>query len=186
MSWGLADRVLALLLVVALLAAAVPTTLVVQGGKVSQPGVYGGYSEALYDGYQRSSRYVEVRDGTRLAVDIFRPARAGVLHADRLPVVWSAERYRRADVNETVNGSRLVTTLELYPYLTTLLHHGYVVAAVDVRATAPPTGLPGGTDMTEAHDLYDMTGWFAASRGAAAASGCMAPRTAGTTSTGRL
>jgi predicted acyl esterase len=31
-----------------------------------------GYSAAVYDGWARSSRYVTVRDGTRLAVDVFR------------------------------------------------------------------------------------------------------------------
>jgi putative CocE/NonD family hydrolase len=57
----------------------------------------------------------------------------------------------------------LVTTLESYPYLTTLLQHGYIVAAVDVRGTGASFGVyQGGTDMTEAHDLYDMTEWLAA------------------------
>src|SRR5581483_6584769 len=34
-------------------------------------------SSVRYDGYERTSLYVPVRDGTRLAVDIFRPTRAG-------------------------------------------------------------------------------------------------------------
>src|SRR5215210_9015851 len=45
--------------------------------KVSSFGKYSGYSEPVYDGWVRSSRYVTVRDGTRLAVDVFRPSLGG-------------------------------------------------------------------------------------------------------------
>ncbi|MGH8268638.1 MAG: hypothetical protein ACRES1_01145, partial [Steroidobacteraceae bacterium] len=37
--------------------------------RISEPGYYSGYSPVIYDGYQRTSFYVPVRDGTRLAVD---------------------------------------------------------------------------------------------------------------------
>src|SRR6187549_1955647 len=36
--------------------------------KVSRPGEYRGYSAVRFDGYQLTSRYVAVRDGTRLAI----------------------------------------------------------------------------------------------------------------------
>jgi hypothetical protein len=38
--------------------------------KESRPGVYRGYSPALYAESIKTSQYVAVRDGTRLAVDI--------------------------------------------------------------------------------------------------------------------
>ena len=44
---------------------------------VSAPGKYSGYSPVLYDGYKLFSQYVTVRDGTKLAVDIFRPTLNG-------------------------------------------------------------------------------------------------------------
>ncbi len=147
------------LLVVALLAAIVPTAVAKSGGKISKFGVYSGYSEAIYDNWTRSSQYVEVRDGTKLAVDIFRPlAENDQVVEDPLPVVWTAERYRRA----FYNGPYLVTTLDSSPFLTTLLQHGYVVASVDIRGTGASFGEWSGSGPVEAWDSYDMTEWFAA------------------------
>ena len=34
--------------------------------RVSEPGVYAGYSTAEYDGHTRTSQYLTMRDGTRL------------------------------------------------------------------------------------------------------------------------
>jgi uncharacterized protein len=50
---------------------------------------------AKYDGHQRTSFYVAVRDGTRLAVDLFQPTSRGVLATDKLPVVWMHTPYNR-------------------------------------------------------------------------------------------
>ncbi len=153
---------LAILLVLGAAAAVVVLTRTpgTEVARVSEFGVYRGYSEAEYRYWTRQSLYVEVRDGTRLAVDIFRPSRNGVDPVETaLPVVFSAERYVRA----TWSGSGMKTTLDAYPYLKTLLQHGYVVAAADVRGTGASFGVfSGDTDMTEAHDLYDLTEWFAA------------------------
>jgi predicted acyl esterase len=46
--------------------------------KISKPGKYSGYSKKKYDSYIVTSRYIEVRDGTKLAADIYRPAIDGV------------------------------------------------------------------------------------------------------------
>ena len=40
---------------------------------VSKLGEYQGCSEPIYDEWVRTSQYITVRDGTRLAVDVFRP-----------------------------------------------------------------------------------------------------------------
>lgn len=64
--------------------------------RVSTLGRYQGYSEAVYDGWARTSQYVTVRDGTRIAIDIFRPTNKGVLHEEPLPAVWEHRRYQRA------------------------------------------------------------------------------------------
>ena len=45
--------------------------------KISRPGEYRGYTRATYDGHQLTSRYIKVRDGTRLAVDVFLPTQDG-------------------------------------------------------------------------------------------------------------
>ncbi|MBM4461729.1 MAG: CocE/NonD family hydrolase [Chloroflexi bacterium] len=156
-------KTLPILLVLALLTLVIPPVIApvkAEGEEaISRPGEYSGYSEPIYDEWVRSSQYVEVRDGTKLAVDIFRPSVDGVPVDEPLPVVWSAERYLRASHTQQL----IRTTLDAYPYLTTLLKHGYVVAAVEVRGTGASYGVfSGGCDMTEAYDHYDMTEWFAA------------------------
>ena len=60
--------------------------------KISSLGRYQGYSVATYDGWQRESRYLTMRDGVRLAIDIIRPTRAGVPNQEPLPVVFAHER----------------------------------------------------------------------------------------------
>ena len=41
---------------------------------ISELGRYSGYSKPVYSEWVRSSQYIEVRDGTKLAADIIRPA----------------------------------------------------------------------------------------------------------------
>jgi uncharacterized protein len=62
---------------------------------VSAPGEYSGYSPVLYDGDELFSQYVTVRDGTKLAVDIWRPTLNGELVTTPLPVVWMHTPYNR-------------------------------------------------------------------------------------------
>src|SRR6185312_8325848 len=92
------------------------------------PGDRAGDPRAPYDGVERTSLYVPVRDGTRLAIDIFRPTRAGVLASQRLPVVWMHTPYNR---RTTAQGA---PTAEKYPgFALQLVKYGYNVAVVDFR-----------------------------------------------------
>src|SRR5947208_1881536 len=77
--------------------------------KDSHPGVYQGYSQAQYTDVVKTSQYVTVRDGTRLAVDIYRPAIKGKPVAKRFPVVWLHTPYRRAYVDRS---GKIVTAIE--------------------------------------------------------------------------
>jgi uncharacterized protein len=124
----------------------------------SRPGVYRGYSEAKYSEWVKRSEYVAVRDGTRLAVDIYRPAVDGRAVDERFPVVWVHTPYRRAYVDAS---GRQVNAVEVNR-LSELIRHGYVVAAVDTRGRGASFGARRGfQDRTEANDAYDMTEWFA-------------------------
>ena len=126
--------------------------------KISAFNRYSGYSEAVYDGWVRSSRYVAVRDGTRLAVDIYRPTRGGKVAEERLPVVWTHHRYQRASLDK--DGK---LEMNQSGWLLEVLKHGYVVAAVDVRGSGASFGTFEGMFSTrETHDAYDITEWFAA------------------------
>jgi putative CocE/NonD family hydrolase len=123
-----------------------------------EAGDYLALTEAPYDGFERFADYVSVRDGTRIAVDYYRPARHGVLHSEKLPVVWVQDRYLRA----IVAGDRLYSQLYQHPALATLLRHGYVIAAADVRGSGASFGATDGWfSAKEAQDAYDITEWLA-------------------------
>jgi hypothetical protein len=125
--------------------------------RVSRFGEYRGYSQPTYDGWKRSSFYIPARDGTRLAVDLFLPTREGRLAAEPLPVIWTAHRYQRAVMEE----GKVYTILDTFPWLTELMRHGYVVAAVDVRGSGASFGTFGGMfNRRETEDSYDVTEWM--------------------------
>jgi putative CocE/NonD family hydrolase len=127
--------------------------------KESRPGVYHGYSEARYDGWVKTSQYVTVKDGTRLAVDIFRPAQNGVIAAGRFPVIWTHTPYRRSSLRPDGKPASALDSWGLID----LVKYGYVLAAVDTRGRGASFGVRRGfQDRTEAQDAYEMTEWFAA------------------------
>jgi len=127
--------------------------------RISKPGEYAGYSRLIYDRWKRTSQYITVRDGTRLAVDIFRPTRNEQPVEEPLPVIWTYDRYHRADVQE----NRVVTQLDQDPWLRTVLGHGYIIGVVDVRGGGASYGTwEGPFTVKEATDGYDITEWFAA------------------------
>lgn len=125
---------------------------------ISKPGEYEGYSEPIYTEWVRSSQYVEVRDGTKLAVDILRPSIDGVAVDVPYPVLWEHTPYRRASYRP--DGS---ISAAGQPYADALCPYGYVVAVVDTRGWGASYGIRRGmNDRTEAWDAYDITEWFAA------------------------
>ncbi|MEO6528746.1 MAG: CocE/NonD family hydrolase [Gemmatimonadaceae bacterium] len=111
------------------------------------------------NGRTRISSYVEMRDQTRIALDLYRPTRDGVLLEVGLPVVWIFDRYHRADVER----GRLRTRLDKEYWLEALIRHGYVVAVADVRGSGASFGLRREL-VTEQDrwDAYDITEWLAA------------------------
>ena len=133
--------------------------------RVSRPGEYSGYSEAIYDDeYEITSRYVQVSDGTRLAMDLYRPkdkTTGNVIDAP-LPVLWMHTPYNRRYSN---NNKAL--TVESYPGTAErLVKYGYVVATVDFRGLYASYGhneaYNRGEWITAARgDAYDITEWLA-------------------------
>jgi predicted acyl esterase len=129
--------------------------------KISKPGEYRGYSAARYDGYELTSQYVSVRDGTRLAVDVFRPAHGGVAATGRFPVVWMHTPYNRRNTQAGLTAANYPgKALQLVPY-------GYVVAVADFRGTYASFGHNAGYNRGEwmdaaRFDAYDITEWLAA------------------------
>jgi predicted acyl esterase len=129
--------------------------------KVSRPGEYRGYTEAAFDGHELTSQYVKVRDGTRLAVDVFRPTKSGKAAKGRFPVVWMHTPYNRRDTQGGLTAAN-------YPgKALQLVKFGYVVAVADFRGTYASFGRNAGFNRGEwqdaaRFDAYDITEWLAA------------------------
>lgn len=116
--------------------------------------------EKLYSEVSRTSLYVPVRDGTRLAVNIYRPAVNGQPVATPYPVVFAftpyRARFRAAD--GTVTEAGLSERLGLKG----LTDYGYVVAVADIRGKGASFGARRGfQDRTEAQDGHDLVQWLA-------------------------
>ena len=133
--------------------------------RVSRPGEYSGYGDAVYaEEYEITSQYVQVSDGTQLAMDLYRPkdkTTGNVVDAP-LPVLWMHTPYNRRFSNN--NGA---LTVESYPGTAgKLVKYGYVVATVDFRGLYASYGqneaYNRGEWMTAARrDAYDITEWLA-------------------------
>lgn len=118
-------------------------------------------SSGIYTEFVRSSFYVPVRDGTKLAMNVYRPAVNGRAVEDRLPVIFAFTPYRARYRNADGNVVEAVDAPELG--LRGLLAHGYVVAVADVRGKGASFGRRRGMqDRTEAMDGHDLVEWLAA------------------------
>jgi putative CocE/NonD family hydrolase len=110
--------------------------------------------------HTRESLYVPVRDGTRLAMNIYRPAANGAAVAERLPVIFVFTPYR-ARYRED-DGTVVETALNDRLALASLLEAGYVVAVADIRGKGASFGHRRGfQDRTEAQDGHDLVEWLA-------------------------
>jgi uncharacterized protein len=108
----------------------------------------------------RESRYVAVRDGTRLAMNIYRPAIEGRPVTTPHPVVFSFTPYR-ARYHDAAG--KLTELGQFTGYgLKDLTERGYVLAVADIRGKGASFGARRGfQDRTEANDGYDLVQWLA-------------------------
>jgi uncharacterized protein len=135
------------ILVSTLPAATLPTST--PEGRLSQPGTYEGYSQLQYNERSSTSEYISMRDGTKLAALILRPAQDGKTVSTPLPVIWTHNRYHREGIFN-------------WHYLLTLLKYGYIIVSVDVRGSGASFGTYRGPfSPAETNDAYDITEWLA-------------------------
>ena len=128
--------------------ALVSTICIAQPTRESSPGKYSGYSTVVYDGHELTSQYVAVRDGTRLAVDIFRPTKAGAVASEKLPVLWMHTPYNRRNYRNGLTAANYPgKALELVKY-------GYVVAVADFRGLYASFGHNAGFNRGEWQDAH--------------------------------
>ncbi|HTP09334.1 MAG TPA: CocE/NonD family hydrolase [Anaerolineae bacterium] len=118
--------------------------------RLSQAGKYEGYSQPLYYEWSSTSQYITMRDGTKLAALILRPAQNGEPVGTPLPVLWTHNRYHREGILD-------------WPWTRTLLRYGYIIVSVDVRGSGASFGTYRGPfSLEETRDAYDITEWLAA------------------------
>ncbi len=125
--------------------------------KISRFGEYRGYSPEIYDGSVRTSFFITMRDGVRLAADIIRPALKGKVEEKPLPVIFIHNRYHRASVHDGKVGSEADS-----PVSQPFLKRGYVFVNVDVRGSGASFGTwKGMFDQNETKDAYEIIEWIA-------------------------
>ncbi len=91
--YGIVFVALVIVLVIGLL---VPFNKPTNSEKISRFGEYQGYSEKIYDGTQRTSDFLTLPDGTRLAYDLFLPVKKGAVADEPLPTLFKYTPYGRA------------------------------------------------------------------------------------------
>jgi hypothetical protein len=151
-------------------------------GRVSEFGRYEGYSEPKYSEWVRTSKYVTVRDGTKLAVDVIQPAEGGKPVEGTFPTLWTHSRYHRGGPDrravetshdlKNIRSTAVATDSALArrnapsmvdgnQALQRLVKHGYVVVSVQVRGGGASFGRYEGLfSPAETQDAYDVMDWM--------------------------
>ena len=121
--------------------------------KESAFGVYRGYSPVQYPDQIKTSFYLPMRDGVRLAVDLYRPAIGDHPADGKFPVIWHHTFDRRYVSATAASASSAAPELTKF---------GYVVAFVERRGLGASFGVRRGyNDRIEAEDAYEVNEWLA-------------------------
>jgi uncharacterized protein len=156
---------------------------------VSEFSKYQGYSEPVYDGTQRTSDYLTLSDGTRLAYDLIIPTKKGIPADKPLPVLFKYTPYGRAWTIFDRNGKflpgdfvdlptkviahvlywlmgdkgRIMDPLWRDKWLKPVVKHGYIVVSVDRPGTGASFSSPTpGSMETAARFENEIIDWIAA------------------------
>ncbi len=110
------------------------------------------YSEQL-----SSTFYLPVRDGTKLAITVTRPAQGGKAVEARFPVIW---HHTLSATQEPIDGSG--PRAGGFRSIPSLTDYGYVVVQVARRGNGQSFGtMRGYHDRNEAQDAYELIEWLA-------------------------
>ncbi len=123
--------------------------------KVSRPFQYSGYTTPDWTGHTRSSVFVSMRDGTKLAVDVFLPREYhGKGKAPtRFPVVFRYTPYGRTFLDLKTGN------VPVDPFF---LQYGYAYVAADMRGTGASFGWMNLMDARVRDDGKELVDWIAA------------------------
>jgi predicted acyl esterase len=157
---------------------------------ISTFGKYQGYSEPVYDGTQRTSDYLTLSDGTRLAYDLIIPTKKGVLADKPLPVLFKYTPYGRTWTIFDKKGGFLLENFAFLDWpskamlrvryilmgdkgrfmdplfrdrwLENVVNHGYIVVSVDRPGTGASFSSPTpGSMETAAKFENEIMNWIA-------------------------
>lgn len=143
---------------------------------IDDPFLYTGGSQAEYDGYEMTSQYVELSDGTRIATDVYLPT--GGPPRTSFPVIFQFTAYNRSILIPRFGplkwiGAKLLglgdgpvfDMSEIVPSMAFLMEHGYAMVVADMRGTGASFGsqlplMPQlGKDGAEMVDWIGTQGW---------------------------
>jgi putative CocE/NonD family hydrolase len=161
-----------------------------QPARVSRLGEYRGYSEAVYDGYQISSDYLSLENGTKLAYDLILPTLDDVPPDGPLPTLFTYTPYLRTMTlyDEESNllldalfdlkwyeramlrirywlyreGGHLMDPVFRTPWLENMLEHGYAVIIVERTGTGASFGVIDPSFQAAAAEVDRILDWIAA------------------------
>lgn len=149
--------------------------------KISQPFHYSGYSAPVYKDYEKTSEYVEMPDGTKLAADIYLPANGP--DQEGFPVIFQYTPYGRAFIMPDIKwyekpfiknavgtwgpvidransfGTVYGSTNEM---VNLFLSHGYAYVCVDMRGTGASYGSKIDFSPKLAEDGFELVNWIEA------------------------
>ncbi|HUT52390.1 MAG TPA: CocE/NonD family hydrolase [bacterium] len=141
------------------------------GPKVSRPLAYSGYTFAEYQGFTKFSQYVPMRDGVRLAVDVFLPS-DGPERAS-FPVILQYTPYQRAMIDLKPNPlkkalmkgllgvSGPIIDISGNENVKLWLSHGYACVAADIRGSGASFGWKADLMPLIGLDGRDLVNWIA-------------------------
>jgi putative CocE/NonD family hydrolase len=157
--------------------------------KVSAFGKYEGYSEAIYDDARRTSDYLMLSNGTRLAYDLMLPMKKGTPAEGRLPVLFKYTPYLRTFTIIDEKGKNIIA--DLYDlgwkeramlrirywisdqgrfmdplfrtgWLKNMVKHGYAVIVVERPGTGASFGKLNPSFEAGAREVDEILNWIAA------------------------
>ncbi|WP_305097694.1 CocE/NonD family hydrolase [Croceibacterium aestuarii] len=130
------------------------------GSMIALAAMASPLSAESYPDVVSTSHYVPVRDGTRLAMSVYRPAVNTKAIEKPLPVIFVFTPYRGR--SKDADGKVTETAMSDNLGLRSLLRAGYVVAVADIRGKGASFGHRRGfQDRTEALDGRDLVEWLA-------------------------
>jgi len=186
---GTKAAVLIIVLVVLVLAGYLYARDQAAPAKASAFGQYKGYSEALYDGSRRSTDYLTLPGGTKLAYELILPTKGGKPAAERLPVLFKYTPYLRTFTLFDKNGKNIIADLMALgwkertmlrirywlsaegrymdplfrtPWLKDMVRHGYAVIVVERPGTGASFGTWDPTHETGGKEASAIMDWIAA------------------------